>query len=160
MQVRNPSYTSDGRIDCEIDHPSFGWIPYTADGGSVDPLELAIHETALAIGPIAYAAPPPPTLPEMRASMQLTRRQVFIGMADAGLITASEAIAAAAVGAPPAAIEALFATLPVADQTPARITFAAFQTAYRLDAMTALFQSTAGMTDTAMDEFFTAYAAI
>ena len=31
MMLRNPKYTQDGRIDCEIDHPAYGWIPYTAD---------------------------------------------------------------------------------------------------------------------------------
>lgn len=90
----------------------------------------------------------------------LTRRQVFIGMADAGLITAPEAIAAAAIGTPPAAVEAAFLLMPPAQQTPARITFAAFQTAYREDPMTALFQATAGMTAPQMDAFFTTYAAI
>ena len=30
MIVRNATYTKDGAIDCEIDHPSHGWIPFTA----------------------------------------------------------------------------------------------------------------------------------
>lgn len=106
--------------------------------------------------------PPPPAQdsPLDRQAMQLTRRQVFIGMADAGLITAPEAIAAAAIGTPPAAVEAAFLLMPPAQQTPARITFAAFQTAYRTDPMTALFQATAKMTDAQMDTFFATYAAI
>lgn len=29
MQYRNARYTADGRIDCEVNHPRFGWIPYT-----------------------------------------------------------------------------------------------------------------------------------
>ena len=90
----------------------------------------------------------------------LTRRQVFIGMADAGLITAPEAIASASVGTPPAAVEAAFLAMPSAQQTPARITFGAFQVAYRNDPMTELFRTTAGMTPTQMDAFFTTYAAV
>ena len=31
MQIRNPIYTSFGCIDCEINHPVYGWIPYTAE---------------------------------------------------------------------------------------------------------------------------------
>lgn len=29
MKTRNPQYTSDGRIDCDIEHPVHGWIPTT-----------------------------------------------------------------------------------------------------------------------------------
>ena len=30
MIARDATYTKDGAIDCEIDHPQYGWIPYTA----------------------------------------------------------------------------------------------------------------------------------
>ena len=30
MDYRNAVFIADGRIDCEIDHPQFGWIPFTA----------------------------------------------------------------------------------------------------------------------------------
>lgn len=100
------------------------------------------------------------TPPDPRIAMELSRRQVFIGMAAEGLITPAEAIAAAAMGTPPLAVEAAFLTMPAEQQTPARITFAAFQTAMRLDPMTDLFRATAGMTDAQMDAFFTTYAAI
>ena len=35
MILRNAQYTKDGGIDCEVDHPQYGWIPYTIpkDGG-------------------------------------------------------------------------------------------------------------------------------
>jgi len=29
--VRNIEPLTDGRIDCEIEHPVFGWIPFTAN---------------------------------------------------------------------------------------------------------------------------------
>ncbi|MFD2101874.1 hypothetical protein ACFSKJ_00345 [Tabrizicola soli] len=63
----------------------------------------------------------------------LTRRQLFIALHRLGLITAEEAVGAAATGAVPAALEPTFAALPEPDQTDARVTFAAFQLAYRLD---------------------------
>jgi len=30
MKTRNEVFTADGRIDCEINHPVYGWIPFTA----------------------------------------------------------------------------------------------------------------------------------
>ena len=30
MKYRNAAFIVDGRIDCEINHPQFGWIPFTA----------------------------------------------------------------------------------------------------------------------------------
>jgi hypothetical protein len=30
MKYRNPVYNEYGSIDCEIEHPQFGWIPFTA----------------------------------------------------------------------------------------------------------------------------------
>lgn len=35
MILRNAQYTQNGSIDCEINHPTHGWIPYTipTDGG-------------------------------------------------------------------------------------------------------------------------------
>tara|TARA_Y100001937_G_C7063336_1_gene304805 strand:- start:505 stop:873 length:369 start_codon:yes stop_codon:yes gene_type:complete len=31
MNYRNPVFTKDGNIDCEIDHEKYGWIPFTCD---------------------------------------------------------------------------------------------------------------------------------
>jgi len=33
MQVRNAKFTAFGAIDCEIEHPSWGWIPFTCTVG-------------------------------------------------------------------------------------------------------------------------------
>jgi len=35
LNYRNPIYNTDGTIDCEVEHPTFGWIPFTAN--SSDP---------------------------------------------------------------------------------------------------------------------------
>ena len=32
MEYRNAKHIGQNRIDCEIDHPTLGWIPYTCDG--------------------------------------------------------------------------------------------------------------------------------
>ena len=160
MKMRSPIYTADGGIDCEINHAQYGWIPFTARPDDVEEHGREIFAAALKAKPSAYVVPLPPTAESLRPAMQLTRRQVFIGMEKAGIITASEAIAVATIGTVPAAIKAAIETLPKDDQTPAMITFGLFQTAYRLDPMVALFQATAGMDDDAMDAFFTTFAAI
>ena len=30
IKIRKVKYNKDGTIDCEINHPVFGWIPFTA----------------------------------------------------------------------------------------------------------------------------------
>ena len=69
MNVRNPVFTFDGRIDCEIEHPTYGWIPFTADPNDVEEHGRLIHAEALAMGPAEYVAPPvvPPTADQVRA---------------------------------------------------------------------------------------------
>ena len=34
--VRNPSYNSDGTINLELNHPEYGWIPYTINESDPD----------------------------------------------------------------------------------------------------------------------------
>ena len=36
MKYRNAKYIDGNRIDCEINHPQFGWIPYTLDPADTD----------------------------------------------------------------------------------------------------------------------------
>ena len=36
MNYRNAKYIDNARIDCEIDHPIYGWIPYTLDPADID----------------------------------------------------------------------------------------------------------------------------
>jgi hypothetical protein len=61
MDFRNPVFNAYGTIDCEINHPDFGWVPITvspADGSTKD-----IYAAIIAGGGIAsYVAPPPPNL--------------------------------------------------------------------------------------------------
>jgi hypothetical protein len=54
----------------------------------------------------------------------ISRRQLLIALAAAGLIDTGEAIAAAKTGEVPVLIDAFFSTLPPAQQTAARITWA------------------------------------
>jgi hypothetical protein len=37
MKYRNARYNSQGTIDCIIDHPTLGPIPFTADPNDIEP---------------------------------------------------------------------------------------------------------------------------
>lgn len=86
MQIRNPQYTADGRIDCEVDHPAFGWIPFTADPDDPEEEGRAIHALALAMTPSAYVAPTPDPVAALaaeRATMVCSRLQGRLVLGDA-----------------------------------------------------------------------------
>lgn len=54
MEIRNPAFNAFGTIDCEINHPVHGWIPFTAD--PADPVEMGalVHAAAMEMGPAPY----------------------------------------------------------------------------------------------------------
>ena len=37
MDYKNAVYNLRGTIDCEVEHPDFGWIPFTASSNDVEP---------------------------------------------------------------------------------------------------------------------------
>lgn len=51
MEFRNPVFNEFGTIDCEINHPVYGWIPTTASPTDGPTKEL--HEQMIAAGGIA-----------------------------------------------------------------------------------------------------------
>jgi hypothetical protein len=74
-----------------------------------------------------------PLTPEEEAALQpgtvspgpvISRRQFLLALHASGLVTEQEVLAAAQTGAVPAVIDAFFGTLPSAQQTAARITWA------------------------------------
>lgn len=40
MKIRNAKWLESGLIDCEIEHPSLGWIPFTASPFDAGPLHV------------------------------------------------------------------------------------------------------------------------
>ena len=58
MNYRNAKHISEGRIDCEIEHPVHGWIPYTLDPADTD-TTVDNDELLLAIGADAVSYVPP-----------------------------------------------------------------------------------------------------
>lgn len=58
MQHRNARYTEDGRINVEIEHPQFGWIPFTASPDDVEQHGREIFALLDQSGTVAPYEPP------------------------------------------------------------------------------------------------------
>ena len=104
MQVKNPSYNAVGTIDLEIDHPTYGWIPFTAALDDTEALGKELYAKAIAgdYGTIApYIEPPPlpPTIPTA-----VTMRQARLALLQAGVLSLVET-AIASMESPAAQIE-------------------------------------------------------
>lgn len=57
MDIRNAKYNAAGTIDCEIGHPAFGWIPFTASPDDDTEYGPEIYALAL-LGDVAPYVPP------------------------------------------------------------------------------------------------------
>jgi hypothetical protein len=106
IQVRNPQYNAAGTIDMEMEHPTFGWIPFTASPDDSEQHGRELYAQALAgeLGPVApYVAPPspPPVIPT-----SVTMRQARLALLGAGLLDQVNA----AITDPAAQIEWEYAT--------------------------------------------------
>lgn len=79
MQLRNAQFNAHGTIDCEIEHPVYGWIPFTASPDDVEEFGREIHAQAMDANPAPYVPPPPPDpadiLAAERAGMVCSRLQ-------------------------------------------------------------------------------------
>ena len=86
MEIRNAIYNAFGSIDCEINHPTFGWIPFTASPDDGEELGRQIHADILAskAGQIVpYVAPPPQPTP---VPTEVSRFQARAALLQAGLL--------------------------------------------------------------------------
>ena len=83
MHARNPSHNAVGTIDLEIEHPNYGWVPFTASPNDQEQLGKDIYGRAIAgdFGPVApYVAPQPaPPTPEQ---IEALRRAAYVSEAD------------------------------------------------------------------------------
>ena len=62
LQVRNPQYNAANTVDLEINHPQFGWVPFTATPYDAEAYGRELYAQAVAgdFGPVAeYVAPSP-----------------------------------------------------------------------------------------------------
>lgn len=58
MNVRNPKYSEHGSVECEVEHPVYGWIPFHAVAGDPESDKVLAQIAADAL-PIASATPIP-----------------------------------------------------------------------------------------------------
>lgn len=157
-EVRDPRLVADGVIACEINHSAIGgWIPFGALEGEPG-LSGAIYAAVASIA--VDARDPEAELAAVRAGMQLSRRQLLIGLAGQGWITEAEAEADATTRAAPAAVEAAIAASPEEARLDLRITWGTFNTAQRLDPLVALLAAGQGVSDAELDAFFIACSQI
>jgi hypothetical protein len=46
MEIKNPKYNKDGTIDLDMNHPIYGWIPFTASPNDPEEYGKAIFDLA------------------------------------------------------------------------------------------------------------------
>lgn len=88
MEYRNPQKTFDVAIDCEINHPIYGWIPFTAypddRGADFDVATLYAKlasdpntKPCSALPPAPPLSAPVPTLDELMARLAEIQEQII-----------------------------------------------------------------------------------
>lgn len=79
MKLRNAQYNALGTIDCEIEHPVYGWIPFTADPSDVEPIGAEVFSAAKA-NAAAYVEPPVDL--EALAAQARSKRNTLLAASD------------------------------------------------------------------------------
>jgi len=60
MNYRSAKRTSEGHIDCEVEHPIYGWIPFTCDPNDIGALfDVAVLHTQMDADPNTLPYEPP-----------------------------------------------------------------------------------------------------
>lgn len=91
MAVRNVAFNAQGTIDLEVEHPTLGWIPFTASPDDPEQYGRDLYAAALtgAYGIIgAFTPPPPVTIEQLRARASLTRMEFFTALEGIGIYDA------------------------------------------------------------------------
>ncbi len=89
MNYRNAQYIDDTRIDCEIEHPEFGWIPYTLDPADTD---MTIDNNVL-LAAMASADDVAAYVPPTQAELDEAAKQAVRDERDIKLVTEVDPIA-------------------------------------------------------------------
>lgn len=83
MQYRNARFLPDGRINCEIEHPRHGWIPFTASPDDDRDSGRAVHAEIVAAGTaVPYVHDPVAELAEFRAMAACTPLQFMLALGE------------------------------------------------------------------------------
>lgn len=149
MEYRNAQHNGLGGIDCEVNHPAFGWIPFTAEIGS------DIYRAAVDVA-TPYTAPvidPAAELANWRKTASLPRRNFCLALFGAGILPKNDAIAAAK-GDWPTAFDGFLTGLSEQEQAGAQIEWASVQVIRRNHPMIDGLAQLARMTPEQVDAIF------
>lgn len=60
MEIKKPIYNTVGTVDCEVNHPVYGWIPFTASPDDPEEHGRDIYQRAVSgeFGPVAECVQP------------------------------------------------------------------------------------------------------
>jgi hypothetical protein len=152
MDFRNAVYSSaDGQqIDMEIDHPVFGWAPFTARPDDPEPLGRDLYAAAL----LGYVADYVEPEIELETPAEISDRQFFHVLALDGLISEAEALAAVKTGDAPAAFDVFIASLPEAERFGARMLLEGATMFRRDHPLTNAFGSMYGLSSEEIDDLW------
>ena len=155
MNIRNPIFTADNRIDCEIEHLVYGWIPFTADPNDIEVYGADIYEIAMAMGPAPYVAPPVPPAPIPNLSFA----QLLIGLVTEQWITEVEGEAWLA-GTLPTAVLTVIDSLPQEQRFAAKARALRPSEVLRSDPLVTAMGTAAGKTTEEINTFFQTYSGV
>jgi hypothetical protein len=155
MQWRNPTRNADGTIDIEINHPRYGWIPFTADPADTG----AGFDVAALVAAIEAAGPVPdaPPIPAQQTT-QITFAQLVIGLVAADWITEAEGDGWITGTLPPPVL-ALIAQRPAGQRFAARALALRPDVVRRSDQLITALGAALGKSSTQIDAFFNTYGA-
>lgn len=163
MEYRNQTYNKFGTIDCEINHPDYGWIPFTADrndtGAEFD--VAAMVGTMEADGVADYVAPQPPDPAIARSQIPtLSFAQLLTGLVEMEWITEAEGMDWLKGVALPAEITALITGLPAEVRFGTTARAMRMSEAVRNDPLVNALASVRGISPEDIDLFFNTFSKV
>lgn len=157
MNYRNTKYTINNWIDCEIDHPVYGWIPFTANPLDTNPL-FSISELydTMSKGPDIGAYVP---VPDIVIIPDLSFPQLLIGLVSEQWITEADGDAWLA-GTLPSTVLTVISSLPMEMRFAAKARALRPSVIIRADPLVATLAAYEGKTPEELDEFFLTYSQV
>lgn len=155
MKFRNAKYNAAGTIDCEVEHPNFGWVPFTASPSDILAHGRDIYELAKGV-----AAPYPmddvslsERLAKKRQSTSLSKSEFVLACVGAGILTDAEALDVGRGGWPNAMNDFLAYLTPQQALT-VQLEWASVKDIRRTNVFVMTLGSWLGISDTDLDNLF------
>jgi hypothetical protein len=76
-KYKNPKYAQNGAIDCEIEHPKYGWIPFTAHPNDCEKYGKELYNKIKKEAKIAPYVPYIPTNEELAEQIRINRDELL-----------------------------------------------------------------------------------